>query len=824
MMLSSDSLVSPGVKVDGVIHSSRSPTKLPEDLIKSDTPKKGKFGTMRPKKPSTGIFQPGESEGKPNRFSSRRPRSAAFEAAEVFSSPPTKKKAGNDEGTDDSVTLRDLQGSFSLESTLTGEDKKGPRSHLLESVPENLIIHTPEGFCSINWDRVQHLTLGNVLSEIATALKYTEEHREARDKNNHVLDVQLVVSEVVVDGNQISYSVDPLDWENLSKTEVYSDAAQQQPPPAPVMAEVLQEMAQAGVVLINLTLPDKACSKFIYLPNKPLKELCATAVANRQLKIEELVPKDIEGNSLDWHCPAVELNLKSFDIFLITKVEDAEPFTIYFPGGLRRSSPPWDPKKELKAELKLFFEAKPELQSLPPISVTTDQPYTNLNIKLGTIQERAICVGITKKEWVERYGSAPKKKINRASSIKTRTTSKIKLPKAVSTEETKKLSSTTFYLYLPGEIKKSYPIDKEKDTELGEILDKVVKSYQLTPTPEWKPRDGNDNEIDLKTKVRDLNITEIAYGITLKEWTVHYATEAIENYIRRETTTDVNSQKFQVYLPQGQITAMVFEPNTKLVHILQRVRQKRTTQNLTSAVATDLKGNELDTNKTLDELGLKEICYGVSIIDWIEDREKEKLRDKGIEDLEASTLTSSTKLRFGYLFDLEKQAPSPAKDHKESARKRVPKSPHRKTPSKTASTHKFGTDYSEIVQCLNNKKQTVDEIQIEAQLSSFWFMQNSASHDDENLFEQYCKEEPVYKSTFMVPFPFLSAVPHRRKAWEPLPQKELEEWERHVTTKCLNLKKEEEDEDKYIEWHRRMEASMYEKRKEDHQSVTVGLI
>jgi len=65
----------------------------------------------------------------------------------------------------------------------------------------------------------------------------------------------------------------------------------------------------------------------------------------------------------DWDTPAGDLNLKNkkMAITLVTKREDAKPFTIYLPGGQLRESP-WDPNKELKKELQMLFEAKPELQ------------------------------------------------------------------------------------------------------------------------------------------------------------------------------------------------------------------------------------------------------------------------------------------------------------------------------------------------------------------------------------------------------------------------------------------------------------------------------
>jgi len=141
-------------------------------------------------------------------------------------------------------------------------------------------------------------------------------------------------------------------------------------------------------------------------------------------------------------------------------------------------------------------------------------------------------------------------------------------------------------------------------------------------------------------------------------------------------------------------------------------------------VAKDLQDNELDPNKTLEELDLKEICFGVCIIDWIEYKEKEKNAETN-EETEDNSQTPRQKQKFGFILDLDKQVPSPTKDpathHRDSARtNKTLKSPNRTPKTKTNPPRMKGIDYSKIVENLNKQHQTVDEIQFAAQLTSFW--------------------------------------------------------------------------------------------------------
>jgi len=267
---------------------------------------------------------------------------------------------------------------------------------------------------------------------------------------------------------------------------------------------------------------------------------------------------------------------------------------------------------------------------------------------------------------------------------------------------------------------------------------------------------------------------------------------------------------------------------------LHQVRQKRA--ELADAVAKDFQGNELDPNKTLEELDLKEICFGVNIIEWIEHKEKEKNSETKEETEDNTAQTPRQKIRFGFLLDLEKQTSPISKDPTASARRTKAngsgaRSPHRK-PSKTPAPKMKGIDYSKIVENLNKQHQTVDEIQFAAQLTSFWHMQH-AEYEDEKLFEHYMEEEGKYKFTFMVPFPFLKSVPLRKKPWEML-TRELGENTTEVEDGKIKFIKVTEDVKKgdeevnggdvvFMDWMRSMEEKVNEKR-EEFQAVAVVMM
>jgi len=115
---------------------------------------------------------------------------------------------------------------------------------------------------------------------------------------------------------------------------------------------------------------------------------------------------------------------------------------------------------------------------------------------------------------------------------------------------------------LPDGSKKAYPFEKQKDTELGELLDKIVKSRgDLNPATMGEPLDSEGQPLDRKKKLKDLSTLEVAYGITLQTWTLNTAAETIQNYLKKEGTT--SDKAFKVYLPQGQVSSSAFLPKKK---------------------------------------------------------------------------------------------------------------------------------------------------------------------------------------------------------------------------------------------------------------------
>jgi len=66
-------------------------------------------------------------------------------------------------------------------------------------------------------------------------------------------------------------------------------------------------------------------------------------------------------------------------------------------------------------------------------------------------------------------------------------------------EDSAKKTLVFFYIYLPDGSKKAYPFEKQKDTELGELLDKIVKSRgDLNPATMGEPLDSEGQPLDRK--------------------------------------------------------------------------------------------------------------------------------------------------------------------------------------------------------------------------------------------------------------------------------------------------------------------------------------
>jgi len=167
------------------------------------------------------------------------------------------------------------------------------------------------------------------------------------------------------------------------------------------------------------------------------------------------------------------------------------------------------------------------------------------------------------KEWSEQrvklVHSKKKPKELSKSNLKdgVRTNSKTRLPK-VEDSFKKPAPALAFYIYLP-DGSKTYPFEKQKDSELGELLDKIVKNRgDLNPATMGEPLDSEGNPLDRK-KLKDLSTLEVSYGITLRAWTLNAAAETIKKYLVKEGTI-TSDKAFKVYLPQGQVSSSAFLP------------------------------------------------------------------------------------------------------------------------------------------------------------------------------------------------------------------------------------------------------------------------
>jgi hypothetical protein len=308
-----------------------------------------------------------------------------------------------------------------------------------------------------------------------------------------------------------------------------------------------------------------------------------------------------------------------------------------------------------------------------------------------------------------------------------------------------------FYVYLPDGTNKTYSFEQYKETELGELLEQLLKNRgNLDPFIKGL-FDLEGRELDLKKKLKDLGVLEVTC-IPIKSWIARAAAENISDYLKPDVTPDT-AIALKVYLPQGRDSQFPWKDVTtsKLSQVLSKIRTKRADLMLSDAIAQDLQGNELDINKTIEELDKKEIFFGVSVVDWILCVEKEKNDNELLEKMDKKQL-------IDYFFNLDKTMTGRGENNKYSGLK----SPPRKKDITKSTTQ---ISISEQLQNLKLNDPIQLNSQLNAQVSSFWHIQHFYLNDEQH-FEHYAELENQFKYTYMVPFPFLESAPTRKKTWE----------------------------------------------------------
>jgi len=233
---------------------------------------------------------------------------------------------------------------------------------------------------------------------------------------------------------------------------------------------------------------------------------------------------------------------------------------------------------------------------------------------------------------------------------------------------------------------------------------------------------------------------------------------------------------------------------------------------LADASAQDLLGNDLDINKTVEELDLKEICFGVNIVDWILYVEKEK------NNSELNIQFKDKKHLIDYFLSLK--PPSSAL-----------KSPPRSLKRPIKSTAEIS-----ISEQLQNQKLS-DPIQpsaqLTAQVTSFWHIQHYELEDEKHI-EHYVEQETQFKYTYMVPFPFFENAPVRKKPWEK--KALIDSTEEKLSLISTNPGKHRQDADEppevavpadipnYEDFITQMESKISDKKRNESQAFQVSVV
>lgn len=118
----------------------------------------------------------------------------------------------------------------------------------------------------------------------------------------------------------------------------------------------------------------------------------------------------------------------------------------------------------------------------------------------------------------------------------------------------------------------------------------------------------------------EIGETEVLWGTSYAQWRVVRGAEKIDSFLAAEEEAS-NSKSFKIYLPQGQLSAFIYDAEKTVRQVLDRLKHR---DDLAMGLqAYSMKGVPLDLEMKLSELKDRAICYGTDILTWIEHKEKE---------------------------------------------------------------------------------------------------------------------------------------------------------------------------------------------------------
>eukprot|EP01124_Arcella_intermedia_P008154 TRINITY_DN15102_c0_g1_i1.p1 TRINITY_DN15102_c0_g1~~TRINITY_DN15102_c0_g1_i1.p1 ORF type:complete len:746 (+),score=158.98 TRINITY_DN15102_c0_g1_i1:45-2282(+) len=531
------------------------------------------------------------------------------------------------------------------------------------------------------------------------------------------------------------YSTDEGTTKTISLSEDITDAESLLSSPRGSMTD---SPFHAENLHFKVVLETQESSKVAWVGNKKLESIIDYIVQKHKSNFnwDDYELRDKDNKRLDPSKTLEELNI---DMCKIT-LKEKEYITIYLP-KTQIMRVLYMPEKKIGEVLESVLEAKPELKARK--LKTTDSLGNSLDslLFLADVPEKKIFFGTTFKEWDKSRGT----------------------PKIEDLPSGKK----NIKLYLPhSEIQ---IIDK-MDCELEKILE---KARQKDVVADAEPLDIEDRPLDPKKPVGDLGVGAIFFGVNAKNWTNLKAQDYISHYLNNFQTVNEDNSKFKIYLPDGNFSSLPYFQNKHKIlrEVLHAKFKSRPTDLELAKNPTNLKGEPLNTELALDELGVREICVGTDILHWaITD-----WKQKNPEWVDSEVPINRQRLLF--LGELESiQNSNLRKNDKEirnSPNLNVPKSPPlRKYKVKGNRVTTPFKPVSQVVINMNIEKNRNSEMDVEDQKHHAILSWHTLNYqlNDYHHYLHFFEDESNFKSltNHQVPYPFGLPSKYKKNVFQHL--------------------------------------------------------
>eukprot|EP01125_Pyxidicula_operculata_P014658 TRINITY_DN4906_c0_g1_i1.p1 TRINITY_DN4906_c0_g1~~TRINITY_DN4906_c0_g1_i1.p1 ORF type:complete len:891 (-),score=221.72 TRINITY_DN4906_c0_g1_i1:124-2796(-) len=683
-----------------------------------------------------------------------------------------------------------------------------------------LRIYLPNGQLSTTtiWDGSK--CLKSVLEEICSKRKISMEGKIARDLNGHHLDLDIKLSDLP--GLDITFGNPEQKWNIVIEGDVVPNDGSQTYHEQNVSDTYRSSPQGRQVITVEY---NGQLSKIAWEENKTYLQLLSKTLYLRKLRVEDCEVIDADGKKLDWN----KIPLRPVDHLKLVRLSSdhaSKPLCIYLPKG-QLANYYFSPEKYISEVIQELVDRRPELGKDMKVVDMNEKILDIHTTKLSDLQSRAIYYGTNPKEWnsialkklknkskashKQKNSSSPSSSSSYASSIAKITEKKSSfynlnyessssmnptmMTTPSSTTSSNNLVKKIFKIYLPNGQVSVVPFQAEK--ELGQVLEKACASrLGLEYKKMGIPMDFSNNKLDMTKKIGELNVVEIVFGTNMKNWTLLKCQEMgdLQNYIKHylkfeeKENSDSNSI-FKIYLPGGDISSvpLLREYDKVLREVLERICNTRQGLDMNQSPIIDLKGQYVDIDLTLQELGIKEICFGTDILEWIMYYERNNVNNninakltfseaptiqerlqhiQLIKDrlsdinMEIQKTTMEAKLRDNKSSSTSSSSVSLNPNEKRSVNfadsdyKKLSKSKSKKFQRQMSIK---AIDYGNLLMNMNSNKQQLDDVIFanRQQLhTSNWHIQHVDVSQLEHL-EHYLSNEHTYKRSYTIPFRFV---------------------------------------------------------------------